>query len=105
MAHEQYRITEARHYQKTGQRAVRCTLCPHMCVVEQGETGLCRARTNRDGVLVSDNYGVVTSLCADPIEKSRCITFFRGVASFLLAVLAVISDAAGARMHPFRSTV
>ncbi len=78
MAHARNRIFEALHYQETGKGNVRCTLCPHMCVLEQGQTGLCRARTNKDGVLVSDNYGVVTSLCADPIEKKPLYHFFPG---------------------------
>lgn len=78
MAHERNSIFEARHYQETSHGKVRCSLCPHMCVIEQAQTSLCRARTNKDGVLVADNYGVVTSLCADPIEKKPLYHFFPG---------------------------
>jgi pyruvate formate lyase activating enzyme len=70
--------TEARHYRKSSQAEVQCALCPHMCVLAKDETGLCHARTNRHGVLYTDNYGVVTSLCADPIEKKPLYHFFPG---------------------------
>jgi hypothetical protein len=34
-----------------------------------GKTGLCGARENRDGTLWSLNYGMITRLSADPVEK------------------------------------
>ena len=45
-------------------RAV-CTLCFHRCALEEGQTGLCRARANRGGQVVSLNYGRLTSLALD----------------------------------------
>ncbi|MPM89311.1 hypothetical protein SDC9_136420 [bioreactor metagenome] len=52
-----------------------CELCPHHCRLEEGEKGLCGARSNRGGKIVSDSYGKVTSLALDPIEKSRFAVF------------------------------
>ena len=43
-----------------------------------GETGICNARRNHAGVLVSMNYGKVTSLHLDPIEKKPLVHFFPG---------------------------
>ena len=41
-------------------------------------TGLCRARVCRDGKIVPENYGMVTSLALDPIEKKPLKRFFPG---------------------------
>lgn len=48
---------------------MKCKLCPHGCNLSQGQTGLCRARKNIDGKIVPLNYGQVTSMALDPIEK------------------------------------
>lgn len=55
-----------------------CTLCPHHCALEPGQTGFCRARGNRDGVIVCENYGRLTSLALDPIEKKPLRRFHVG---------------------------
>lgn len=49
--------------------SVECTLCFHRCILREGQTGLCRARANRDGSIVPLNYGKLTALALDPIEK------------------------------------
>lgn len=46
-----------------------CQACIHHCSLEPGQTGLCRARKNENGRIICGNYGQVTSLALDPIEK------------------------------------
>ena len=46
-----------------------CELCFHHCKLDEGQTSLCRARTCRDGAVIPLNYGKLTSLDLDPIEK------------------------------------
>ena len=46
-----------------------CDLCPHACRLREDETGFCRARTNVGGVIRPTNYGRLTALALDPIEK------------------------------------
>lgn len=46
-----------------------CELCFHHCKLEAGQTGLCRARANQDGKIISLNYGKLTAFALDPIEK------------------------------------
>lgn len=48
---------------------VRCVLCPHFCVLKEGQKGLCRARENLNGRLMSLNHGIATAIHLDPIEK------------------------------------
>lgn len=59
----------AKYYEKISDRNVKCLLCPHGCELKTGQTGLCLARRNIDGELASLNYGQVTALALDPIEK------------------------------------
>ena len=49
--------------------ALRCTLCPHRCLIPNGNTGFCNARANVSGQLVSLTYGRVCATAVDPIEK------------------------------------
>ena len=57
-----------------------CPICPKQCALEEGQLGFCRARVNRGGVVVSENYGRVTSLALDPIEKKPLNHFYPGSA-------------------------
>ena len=56
-------------------RAV-CTTCPRHCLLADGETGFCRARKAKGGKVVCANYGRITSLALDPIEK-KPLAFFK----------------------------
>lgn len=55
-----------------------CRICPHHCDLREGQTGLCRARSNRGGQIVCDSYGKLTALSLDPIEKKPLVRFFPG---------------------------
>ena len=55
-----------------------CELCFHRCDLSEGQTGFCRARACRDGEIVSLNYGKITSIALDPIEKKPLRRFHPG---------------------------
>ena len=55
-----------------------CTVCFRHCNIKEGSTGFCGARVCRNGVIVAANYGKVTSLALDPIEKKPLARFFPG---------------------------
>lgn len=57
---------------------VQCDICPHHCNMEEGHVGLCKARRNRNGKIISDNYGKITSIALDPIEKKPLYHFYPG---------------------------
>lgn len=61
-----------------------CELCFHHCQLDEGQTGFCRARGNRNGKIVSLNYGKLTALALDPIEKKPLRRFHSG--SLILSV-------------------
>lgn len=55
-----------------------CTICPHHCKIEEGHLGLCKARRNVDGRIICDNYGKLTAVALDPIEKKPLYHFHPG---------------------------
>jgi len=57
---------------------IACPVCFHRCMLREGETGFCRARANRGGRSVSLNYGKLTSLALDPVEKKPLARFYPG---------------------------
>ena len=62
----------------------RCEVCFHHCAIPEGGKGLCGARKCVGGTVVPDNYGRVTSLALDPIEKKPLQRFHPG--SWILSV-------------------
>lgn len=69
---------EARYYKQLDRQRVECLLCPHHCKLTPDKTGLCRVRVNREGRLVTINYGELASLALDPIEKKPLYHFHPG---------------------------
>lgn len=55
-----------------------CEICPHHCKLEEGKLGLCKGRINRRGQVVSENYGKLTALALDPIEKKPLYHYHPG---------------------------
>ena len=51
-------------------------MCPRRCRLAEGATGFCRARRAQGGAVVCANYGRITSIALDPIEK-KPLAFFR----------------------------
>lgn len=56
----------------------------HHCSLEEGQKGICGARVNCGGTIQCDNYGEITSLALDPIEKKPLAMFMPG--SLILSV-------------------
>lgn len=61
-----------------------CEICPHHCHLGPDQAGLCRARGNVDGQIKAINYGLITSLALDPIEKKPLYRFYPG--SLILSI-------------------
>ncbi len=76
-------MKEARFWTEEGER-VRCHLCPHSCLIARGKRGICGVRENREGTLFSMNYGMVSSMNVDPIEKKPLYHFHPGEGIFSL---------------------
>lgn len=57
------------YYEKLDGDTIKCSLCPHNCIIKEGNSGLCRVREVREGTLYANNYGEISALSIDPIEK------------------------------------
>ncbi|MBO4640978.1 MAG: AmmeMemoRadiSam system radical SAM enzyme [Treponema sp.] len=55
-----------------------CDVCFRYCKIEENSTGFCGGRTCRDGQIVAANYGRLTSITLDPIEKKPLKMFHPG---------------------------
>jgi len=55
-----------------------CPICPHHCSLDLGQTGLCHARINEDDSIICKNYGQLTSIALDPVEKKPLVKFHPG---------------------------
>ncbi|MBE0069364.1 AmmeMemoRadiSam system radical SAM enzyme [Thermoanaerobacterium thermosaccharolyticum] len=71
-------MKEALYYEKIDNDSVHCLLCPQNCIISDGKYGFCRARKNEGGKLYTENYGKITSLAVDPIEKKPLYHFIPG---------------------------
>ncbi|MPQ44882.1 AmmeMemoRadiSam system radical SAM enzyme [Clostridium tarantellae] len=79
---------EALFYKKEGNN-IRCELCPHNCLISEGRTGICNVREVKKDYegnlkLYTLNYGEITSMSLDPIEKKPLYNFYPG--SYILSI-------------------
>src|SRR6056297_208057 len=69
---------EAYFYTKRDNGKVQCQLCPHKCVLNDGQWGICKVRKPENGKLYDIGYGRVSSLAVDPVEKKPLYHFYPG---------------------------
>ena len=62
----------------------RCNVCFRQCEIPEGSLGFCGGRICQEGRITADNYGKVTSMALDPIEKKPLRRFHPG--SLILSV-------------------
>ena len=56
-------------YEPLAQQRLGCVACTRRCIMNPGESGICKVRANTDGTLVLSNYGRVVTAHVDTIEK------------------------------------
>ena len=56
----------------------KCKVCFRHCEISEGEIGFCGARICKDGIVTASNYGKITALALDPIEKKPLSRFCPG---------------------------
>jgi len=67
-----------KYYKKLEKGRVECTLCPHGCILVEGQSGLCNARKNIDEKMQSLTYGKLVAIHIDPVEKKPLYHFHPG---------------------------
>ena len=77
-------IAEALFSEEAGGGAVRCTLCPHLCVVGENAEGLCKVRGVRAGRMIALTYARPVTIISDEIEKKPLFHFHPGTRALSL---------------------
>jgi pyruvate formate lyase activating enzyme len=57
---------------------ITCRTCHHLCNLNEHQIGLCGARSNEENTIIPINYGLLTSISLDPIEKKPLMRFYPG---------------------------
>ncbi|MFH1304966.1 MAG: AmmeMemoRadiSam system radical SAM enzyme [Candidatus Omnitrophota bacterium] len=78
-------MREALFYEKMGEGAVRCLLCPNQCTLSNGQRGFCRAREPLNGKLYTLVYELACATHIDPIEKKPLFHVQPGSKAFSIA--------------------
>lgn len=71
-------MKEARFWKPVVGGKVECTACARRCKISDGSHGFCFLRQNRGGKLYLANYGKLTAMQLDPIEKKPFNHFMPG---------------------------
>lgn len=80
-------MKEALLYKKIDEHKVQCHVCAHKCVLQDGQSGVCRVRKNIKGRLFSLNYDKVAATHSDPIEKKPLYHFLPASTSYSVAAM------------------
>ncbi|MBR5337862.1 MAG: AmmeMemoRadiSam system radical SAM enzyme [Lachnospiraceae bacterium] len=62
----------------------KCDVCHNQCQLNDGDRGICSARIGEGGTVRCANYGLITAIALDPIEKKPLSLFHPG--SYILSV-------------------
>jgi len=91
-------MKEAMFFTNDGTR-VFCYLCPHSCKIEEGKLGFCQVRKNIKGKLYTLNYGKVSAIAVDPIEKKPLKAFRPGTTILSVGSLGCNLDCGFCQNH------
>lgn len=86
------KLKEALFYKKSDGKKVICELCPHNCTIKHNNTGICRVRLNKDGLLYSETHGSLAALNFDPIEKKPLYHYYPGRTVFSIGTIGCNLD-------------
>ena len=80
-------IKQAILYEKLGDNKVRCGVCNHRCIINDGRKGICGVRKNEKGKLYTLVYGKAIAENIDPIEKKPFFHFMPGARILSIATI------------------
>src|SRR5680860_1166825 len=81
------KMKEAYLYKSLKDLKVRCDLCNHRCIIEEGYAGKCSVRKNISGTLYSLVYEKLITQNVDPIEKKPLFNFLPGSLTYSIAAM------------------
>ncbi len=78
---------EAMLYQKLSNSKVKCLVCNHYCILQNGQRGICAVRENKNGIMHILNYSKTIASSIDPIEKKPLYHFLQGTSTYSFATV------------------
>lgn len=69
-------------WEKQKDNYVRCNICYNRCLIAPGTVSRCGSRFNKDGEMELNNFGLISSMAVDPIEKKPLFHFHPGTKVF-----------------------
>ncbi|MCE5256456.1 MAG: AmmeMemoRadiSam system radical SAM enzyme [Spirochaetaceae bacterium] len=75
-------MSKAEYWVTLDSNRIQCRLCPHACILADGECGCCKVRINAGGELALPFYSHISSVALDPIEKKPLRHFLPGTRTF-----------------------
>ena len=76
-------LVDTNLYKKSSKtQKIRCEICANYCKISEGNVGVCRQHKNVNGELFDLNYGIVSSLSPDPVEKKPLNHFMPGTFTY-----------------------
>jgi pyruvate formate lyase activating enzyme len=79
-------VREGDLYEPLGLNRIRCVACGHCCPIPEGQAGVCKVRSNRDGKLYVP-WGYVGGVQCDPIEKKPFFHAYPGALAYSFGML------------------
>ncbi|MCD5425194.1 MAG: AmmeMemoRadiSam system radical SAM enzyme [Methanosarcinaceae archaeon] len=80
-------LKEALIYNKLKNKKVQCNLCNHTCIINNGKKGFCKVRENKNGILYTLIYNIVSCKSVDKIEKKPIFHFYPGSLSYSIGTI------------------
>lgn len=74
-------------YEKLTKKRVKCLVCRHYCIINEGKRGICGVRENTGGELFVLNYGKTVASSIDPIKKKPLFHFLQGTTTYSFAAV------------------
>ncbi|MEA1967825.1 MAG: AmmeMemoRadiSam system radical SAM enzyme [Thermodesulfobacteriota bacterium] len=74
-------------FEELDKNRVKCGICNHFCIIEDGKRGICNVRENRGGSLESLVYPKVVARSIDPVEKKPVFHLKPGSSSYSIATV------------------
>lgn len=81
-------LKEALLYERLTDKKVRCNTCNRHCIISPNKLGFCKTRQNRNGKLYTLEYGLISSINVNPIEKKPLFHFWPGSSCLTLPLLS-----------------
>ena len=80
-------MKQALLYNQESSNKVRCFVCEHGCLIEDGNVGIYQVRKNEKGKLFCLSYGKIVAQHVDPIEKKPLYHFLPGSLTYSIATV------------------